>query len=118
MEPLAHRADVRRLHEAWKLACNYPNHKFRGAYSVEARILADAIDAHGLEDCLLVAEHSPNDGWVSGKLDDKGAKHDAIGYVFGNDAAFNRILRAANEHAGKSGRQRSAAELVAEAQKL
>lgn len=116
--PLATRADVVELHEAWKAACGFPAHRFRGAYDLDATVLADAIDAYGLPDCLLVAQHAPSDGMVSGKTDEHGQKHDTIRYIFGNADAFNRILRAAHEAEGKSRRKRSAREAVEEASRL
>lgn len=116
--PAAQHPGVADLHEAWKAACGFPKHRFRGPYDGDAGILADAIRAYGLADCLAVAEQAPSDGMVSGKADDKGRKHDTIRYIFGNPDAFNRILRAAHERAGKSSRKRSAAELVEEASRL
>ena len=103
------------VHAAWKAACNFETHRFNGAWDPDAGIIAKAIDAYGIADCILVANHAPNDGMVSGKRDERGAKHDTIRYIFGNADAFNRILRAANEAAGKSRRKRSARELHEEA---
>lgn len=119
-DPLATATDlpgVAEVHAAWKASCNFPNHRFRNAYDVDAITIADAISAYGLPDCLTVANHAPSDGMVTGKADE-GKRHDSISYIFGNANAFNRILRAANEAAGKSSRKRSARELVEEARRL
>ena len=111
----AGRQDVQEVFEAWKLACGYPNARFRGSTDLNAGTIAEAIDAYGLESCLLVAEHAPHDGMVDGSLDEKRQKHDTVAYVFGNPGAFDRILRAAQEVAGKTRRNRSPSELHAEA---
>lgn len=116
--PAADHPGVTELHAAWKDSCGYPSHKFRGAFDNDAGILADAIRAYGLDDCLAVARFAPNDGMVSGKRDEHGRKHDTIRYIFGNTDAFNRILRAAKEREGTQQRKRSAAEVVAEAKLL
>lgn len=118
MQPAADRPDVVELHDAWKDACGFPNHRFRGAYDPDAGILADAIQAYGLADCLLVASHATSDGMVSGKADERGRKHDTIRYIFGNADAFNRILRAAQETQGSNRRKRTAADVVEEAKAL
>lgn len=113
------RADVQELFVAYKTHLRRPNAKLGlGAYSVDADRLAEAIDTHGLEACLLVAKHASQDGMVSGKHDDKGRKHESIAYIFGNADAFHRILAAAEEREGKTSVRRSAAELYAEARKL
>lgn len=118
MLPVAQRPDVLEVHTAWKAACGFPKHKFRSAYDHDAGIIAEAIGAYGIADCLLVANYAPNDGMVSGKRDEKGRKHDTIKYIFGNSDAFSRILHAAQEAAGKSGRKRSALEAVEAARRL
>jgi hypothetical protein len=118
MQPAAARPDVLELHAAWKDACGFPQHRFRGAYDADAGTLADAIQAYGLADCLLVAEQAPSDGMVSGKADERGRKHDTIRYIFGNADAFHRILRTAQEARGKVRQKRTAAELVREAKGL
>jgi hypothetical protein len=63
----------------------------------DAYALAEAIDAHGLPDCLLVAREAPKDGMVNGQLDDKSVKHESIRYIFGNEETFSRILAAAKK---------------------
>ena len=60
---------------------------------VEADHVAAAIEANGLEKCLLVARHAKHDGMVSGRDDERKLKHESLGYIFGNNAAFVRILR-------------------------
>lgn len=91
------RADVRKLFEAFKAQFGFVNMKFRNAFDENAKTLAAAIDLHTLETCERVLAHSPTDGMVSGRGDERRAKHDTIRYIFGNDDAFQRILRAAVE---------------------
>jgi hypothetical protein len=68
-----------------------------GVYNTDAETLAECIDARGMADCELVLKHSPTDGMVSGRDDERKQKHQTIRYIFGNQDAFNRILRAARE---------------------
>lgn len=89
------RADVAKVHEAWKRSCNFPKHKFRQPFDVDARAIAQAIDSDGLENCLIVAEYAPNDGMVNGKLDEQRQAHDRPEYIFGKSHVFHRILKAA-----------------------
>jgi hypothetical protein len=88
------RADVQRLHARWRELFGYPAHSFRGYGDRDAQTLADALDTYGEDACLLVLEYAPRDGMVNGE-DDQRKKHDSIGYIFGNNDAFNRILRSA-----------------------
>jgi hypothetical protein len=112
------REDVRQLHAAWKLAVRLPEAKIRGARDPDAVTLAEVLDLHGLEDCLRVAHHAPQDGMVSGRLDDKGVKHPSIRYIFGNADAFLRILHAAREAEGKGSGRLPAHEALARARAL
>lgn len=105
-----HRPDVIRLHEAWKNTFGMSGHKFRSG-SDEPRILAEAIDSHGMADCLSALKEAPHDGMVSGIKDEKGDKHESIGYIFGNAQAFARILREAQKKQRESGE--SVAEMIA-----
>jgi hypothetical protein len=66
-----------------------------GTYNTDAETLAECIDARGMADCRLVLKHSPTDGMVSGRDDERRQTHQSIRYIFGNQDAFNRILRAA-----------------------
>ena len=66
-----------------------------GLYNLDPETLAECIDARGMADCRLVLKHSPNDGMVSGRDDENKNPHHTIKYIFGNQDAFNRILRAA-----------------------
>jgi hypothetical protein len=116
--PISGRRDVVELHEAWKGACGFPNHRFRSGWDPDARTLVEAIDAHGLEDCLLVAKYAPNDGMVNGRKDEHGKKHDTIRYVFGNADAFHRILRDAQNAEGKSHSKSSAHDAIERARAL
>lgn len=112
------RDDVRQVYEAWKLAVDRPNAKLRSGHDFDAVTLAEAIDSHGLEDSLRVARYAPNDGMVSGKLDDKGREHKSIKYIFGNTDAFQRILHAARDRDRSTSRKKSAREAYEEAAKL
>jgi hypothetical protein len=96
------RPDVMQLHDAWKSALGIP-HVLRHSNCDDANHLLDAIKAHGLDDCLLVANHAPRDGMVNGTLDDKKAKHTSIRYIFGNEDTFSRILTEAKKKTGPSG---------------
>lgn len=90
------RSDVKQLHAAWKQATGLTGHSIgnnRGY--LDAQALAEAIDEHGLESCLLVAKHCKLDSMVNGSGDERGQKHESIGYIFGNAQAFARILRTA-----------------------
>jgi len=91
------RADVNRVHEAYKLAFGLTDRKFRGAFDLDAKTIAEAIGTHGEETCLLVVKHAPDDGMVSGRDDDKRVKHFKIGYIFGNEDTFARILKRARD---------------------
>lgn len=117
MAPVGQREDVQRLHEAWKRHCDFPRHKLRSVYGGDAALLAEAIDEYGMANCLLVAKYAPDDGMVNGKHDD-GKRHDSIRYIFGNNDAFNRILRAAHEREGKSNRRLSGIAAVEAARRL
>lgn len=109
------RADVLEVFAAWRLAVQLPLAKFRGPFDLDAKRIAEAIDAHGLEACLLVAQHCWSDGKVNGKLDERGEPHKSVRYIFENVETFNRIHHAAQERVGKLGHQRSAAEIYREA---
>ena len=91
------RSDVRTLHEAWKKRFGFDGHKLEPGNLAEADILAQAIDARGLDECLLILEFAPQDGMVSGKADEKGEPHESITYIFGNQHAVARILRLAKK---------------------
>jgi hypothetical protein len=91
----AARLDVQELHEAYKLHMKLPHRRFRGGFDVDAKILAECIEAHGLADCLLVAKHASDDGMVSGRDDERKVPHPKISYIFGNEDTFSRILAAA-----------------------
>lgn len=92
-----HRPDVLAVRNEWMRIFRIKTHKFRDPVDFEADHVAAAIDAYGLEKCLLVLKHAPSDGMVSGRDDDKRMKHESLGYIFGNNAAFVRILRDAEE---------------------
>jgi hypothetical protein len=89
------RPDVLRVHAAWKFAFGYDRHRFRGYADPEALIVATAIDVHSEAECMLVLAHAPADGMVSGRDDQRKTKHESLGYIFGNEQTFARILRAA-----------------------
>jgi len=91
-----HRPDVIQLHSAWKSALGIAS-VLRSACSQDAFHLADAIDSHGLQSALLVAKYSPLDGMVSGAADPIKTKHQTIGYIFGNEGTFSRILTEAKK---------------------
>jgi hypothetical protein len=91
------RADVLELFAAWAAVFGGSGAKLRKPVDERTQVLAEAIDTHGLDTCKLVLANAPNDAMVTGKADDKGVKHDTVGYIFGNVNAFERILRAANE---------------------
>lgn len=95
------RPDVQELHEAWKRVTGLTGHSIRTSRGAnDASTLAEAIDNHGLQKCLLVVRHAKRDGMVSGR-DDDGRKHESIEYIFGNPTTFARIERDAAA-AGKS----------------
>lgn len=97
------RADVTELHEAWRRTTGKTGHKLRGgAMDLEATTLADAIDLHGLADCLAILRVAMQDGMVNGSADEKRQKHDSIRYLFGNEQTFSRLLMAAQKSAQKS----------------
>ena len=116
LQPL--REDVTQLHAAYRKTFGLAHHRLTGSTDVNALHLSDAIDAHGLEACLLVLRYATEDGMVSGKTDERNQKHEKISYIFGNPDTFARILRAAEEREGKSARKRSAREVVEEARRL
>ena len=90
------RLDVRELFEGWKQTFGYPKAKLDvGPYSADADTIAECVDAYGMPDCRLVLKHAPNDGMVSGRDDETKQRHNSIRYIFGNQNAFNRILREA-----------------------
>lgn len=91
------RTDVRDLFAAWAQTFGYTGAKLRKPYDERARVLAGAIDTYGTDTCVLVLANAPADRMVSGKDDEKGRAHDSIDYIFGNENAFQRILKAANE---------------------
>ena len=95
--PPTTRADVQELHQAWKRAFGFDGHRFRGPHDFDAQILAEAIDANGLDDCLLVAKWAKDDDMVSGRTDERKAKHESIRYIFGNTQALARILKLAKQ---------------------
>jgi hypothetical protein len=107
------RVDVLALFEDWKLEFGFVEAKLCvGIFNADAETLAEAIDAYGLEVCRLVLRHAKNDGMVSGRADETKQTHESIGYIFGNQNAFLRILRdaKAREQASNGG---SVAELIA-----
>lgn len=85
------RADVKQLHSAWKGALGIAT-VLRGGCSQDAFHLADAIDAHGMANCLMVAKYAPLDGMVNGTADKNKQRHPTIAYIFGNENTFSRIL--------------------------
>lgn len=94
---------VRRVHEAWKLATGLKGHRLRGgATDLDSVTLAESIAGHGEPDCLLVAEACMSDRMVNGQADEKGDPHTSIRYVFGNEHAFARILKAAQDARAKA----------------
>jgi hypothetical protein len=88
---------VQRLHSAWKSRFGLKGHKFKRYNDPEAQTLLEALEQHGEAVCMLVLKHAPNDGMVSGRTDEHGQKHESIGYIFGNQQAFARILREAEK---------------------
>ena len=89
------RPDVQRLHDAWRRAIGRHGAVLRPDDRTDATALAGAIDAHGLDDCLLVASSASSDPWVSGRADDHKTRHDSVAYIFGKEETFSRILTAA-----------------------
>lgn len=89
------RQDVRAVFEAFKAAVGLSGLRFRSSNDLQAVQIAEAIDAHGLDDCLLVAGECPHDGMVSGKADERGQAHKSVRYVFENPDTFARVLTAA-----------------------
>lgn len=112
------REDVLRLHEAYRTTFGLTNHKLKNSSDSNALILAEALDQHGEQACMLVLKHARSDGMVNGKADEKQQKHEKIAYIFGNADTFARILRDANEREGKSTGRRSALDVVREAREL
>lgn len=93
------RPDVRELFEAWKRTFGYHGARLDvGSASVDADMLAERIDAHGMAECLRVLAYAPNDGMVSGRDDERRQKHDTVRYIFGNHTAFQRLQRDASKH--------------------
>lgn len=82
--------------EAWKLAHEFQNAKFRQPADYRADILLEAIKTHGVEACLRVLEASKTDAKVLGKSDERGEEHRSIEYLF-KPATFDRLLRAADK---------------------
>jgi general stress protein YciG len=107
------RVDVNKLHEAYKRTFDLPHRTWFPGNLHEARIMAEAIDAHGLDKCLLVLAEAPNDGMVSGRDDEKKAKHESVSYIFGNSSAFDRMLRAAAKRVEATGNGKSITETMA-----
>jgi hypothetical protein len=92
------RPDVISLFDDWKALHGQPEAKLCvGIWNADADTLAEAIDAYTLEVCELVLRWSPNDGMVSGRDDERKLEHKSIGYIFGNQNAFMRILAAARK---------------------
>lgn len=88
------RPDVLALHAEWRRRFGRGNAALVVGSNVEdAETLADRIDASGIEDSLLVTKYAPEDGMVSGRDDERRAKHESIKYIYGNNEAFSRILR-------------------------
>lgn len=96
----ARRPDVQRVYEAWKTAFDLPSAlSLRDSWAGgDALHIATAIDHHGEDQCLLVARRAPEDGMVSGRSDENKVPHASVGYIFGNEAAFTRILADALKH--------------------
>lgn len=95
MAPPYKRPDVLRVQAAWKQQFGYDHHRFRGYADPEALLVATAIDVHSEAECMLVLAYAPSDGMVSGRDDQRKTKHESLGYIFGNEQTFARILRAA-----------------------
>lgn len=115
--PPAKRLDVVAVFEAWKRAFGrLPNTAFRDSYDEDAVAIASAIDSHTVEDCLLVARYAPEDDMVSGRIDERKAKHESIRYIFGKEETFSRILRLAHQREGERSSE-TAAERVARLKK-
>jgi len=93
----ARRPDVQAVYAAWKAAFRHPPElELRDDWAGgEALKLSTALDHHGLDHCLLVAKYAPDDDMVSGRADDNKIPHASVGYIFGNEAAFTRILASA-----------------------
>jgi len=91
------RPDVLRVHAAWKQQFGLNHHRFRGYADPEALIVATAIDVHSEAECMLVLAYAPSDAMVSGRDDPRKSKHESLGYIFGNEQTFARILRAAQD---------------------
>jgi hypothetical protein len=87
------RQEVQRVFEIFKQVFGFTEAKFRGPFDLQAKVIAEAIDAHGEEACSLVARHAPNDGMVSGRTDERKQEHHSVSYIFGNEQTFQRILR-------------------------
>lgn len=100
---------VLELHEAYRLAIA-PEHKFRIG-STEPEVLAEALRLYGMGDCLLVLKEAMNDGMVNGTKDEQRNTHESIGYIFGNAAAFARILKAAKKKTAEN--SESVGEMIA-----
>lgn len=108
------REDVLALFDDWKSLFGFPEARLCvGIWNADAETLAEAIDAYGLQVCRLVLKHAPNDGKVSGRDDERKEKHESIAYIFGNQNAFQRILRDARAAEGRTGK--TVAERMAEA---
>jgi hypothetical protein len=86
------RADVKEVFEAWKKSTGMNGAQCDHWANPHSEVIATAIEAYGLEKCLLVARHCMQDGMVNGTLDDKKQKHDTCRYIFGTLTTFERIL--------------------------
>jgi hypothetical protein len=96
--PARGRPDVLELFELWKTTFGFREAVLGlGVYNTDAETLAGAIDALTIETCKLVLKHAPSDPMVAGRSDENKQPHESIGYIFGNQNALNRILRAARD---------------------
>lgn len=91
--PVAAREDVQRVHTEWLRVFRMPPNTplVVGWNTEDAERIAAAIDAHGEPDCVAMLRHAPSDGMVSGREDERGAKHESIRYLFG--ANLPRLIR-------------------------
>jgi hypothetical protein len=97
-----HREDVKRVRDAWRIRFGIPSHRFRDPVDQDAEAVATAIDSYGEPACLLVLEFCQDDGMVSGREDERRMKHESMGYIFGNNNAFTRMLRHAEKRKGQA----------------
>jgi hypothetical protein len=103
------RADVAQVFEAWKAAVGMIAAQRDHYSNPHTEPMAIAIDAYGIEDCLLVAAHCMRDGMVNGELDDHKKRHDTARYIFGNQETFTRILTEARKIQPINGQVRKSA---------